>query len=265
MRISFKYLSFLLLVALMLPLASSKLHAEETRLLIRVKANDAMFIGTLMGGAYVQVKDARSGEVLADGRTMGRVGNFVRVMKIPLARGVRLSEEETAAFTAVLDISSPTFVEVAAYGPDEYGRSEPLGTTKLWLLPGVHIEKEGLIMELSGLLVDVASPRSGRHHLADLKDGELTVRANVAMLCGCPITPEMYWDSADFTVKAYLRQHGKLVAETSLLWVSESAFNGTFSLVKPGPYEIEIVAYEHGTPNTGVAKTHIMVRGNTSK
>lgn len=244
---------------------SGNLRAEETNLLVRVKANDAMFIGTLMGGARIQIREADTGDLMAEGRTQGRVGNFTRVMQVPRARGVRQSEASTASFLATLDISRPTFVEVSAYGPVEYGKSGPLGSTKLWLLPGVHIEGEGLIIELSGLLVDVMSPRNGRHSLGSFQEGHVPVQVNVAMLCGCPITPAMYWDSADFIVKATLRQMGEVKQEVTLNWVAESTFDGAFTITKPGPYEIEITAYEPGTPNTGFTQGHLMISGNTAK
>lgn len=265
MRLPTQQLSFLLFLLFAFTCLSETVHAEDTRLLIRVKANDAMFIGTLMGGAYVQVKKADSGEILVDGLTAGKVGNFVRVMKAPHARGVRLSDEETAAFVATIDISAPTFVEVLVFGPSEYGQSASLGSTKLWLIPGVHIEGEGLILEISGLLVDVASPHGGRHSLADFTEGALPVRANVAMLCGCPITPAMYWDSNDFTVMAYLKQHGEIISQEKLVWVAESVFGGSLPLIQPGPYEIEIIAYQRETPNAGVGKAHIMVLPNATK
>ncbi len=65
MRVFYSILLFILF------LFSGELHALPTKIVIRVKAKDAKFIGTGIGGAAVIVRDNISGSVLS--RVLHRV------------------------------------------------------------------------------------------------------------------------------------------------------------------------------------------------
>jgi len=91
--------------------------ADPTEITVRVKTKDAKFLGTSMGGALISIKDAQTGELLAKGLTTGGTGNKTRIMKTPVVRGVPISDESAAKFTATIDINEPRRIEVTAYGP----------------------------------------------------------------------------------------------------------------------------------------------------
>ena len=71
--------------------------AEPTDLVIRVISEGGKFVGTSMGGAEIIVRDVRSGEVLAHGRTAGSTGDTARIMTGG-PRGTPLADEASAAF-----------------------------------------------------------------------------------------------------------------------------------------------------------------------
>ena len=54
--------------------------AEPTDIIIRVLAKDAKFIGMETGGAKVILRDADTGEILAQGVTSGGTGNTPKIM-----------------------------------------------------------------------------------------------------------------------------------------------------------------------------------------
>lgn len=91
--------------------------AVPTDITVRVKSKDAKFVGSSMGGTLVTIKNVDTGELLAKGVTAGTTGNTDTIMKNPIKRGVPISDEKSAKYTATIDISEPTLVEVRAYGP----------------------------------------------------------------------------------------------------------------------------------------------------
>ena len=91
--------------------------AVPTKLVVGIKARDAKFIGTSMGGVLVLVKDACTGEILAKGIAQGSTGDTKLIMKTPKERYTKLIVGNTAKFVAVLDLKEPRKVKIIARGP----------------------------------------------------------------------------------------------------------------------------------------------------
>ncbi len=130
----------------------------ETRIVIRAKAEDAKFIGTSMGGALVVVKDALSGAILDQGLIRGSTGDTKRIMATPWVRGQRLADENTACFVAKLDLEEPRLIEIFVYAP--YGQPQAMARASVttWVVPGKHIEGDGIVIDFPGLVVRVTEP-----------------------------------------------------------------------------------------------------------
>src|SRR5680860_464066 len=91
--------------------------AEPTDVTVRVLGKDSKFVGSSMGGARVIVRDADTGEILAQGVTEGSTGDTKRIMgPQENSRAIR-SSEGAAKFVATIDIDAPRLIEVEAYGP----------------------------------------------------------------------------------------------------------------------------------------------------
>ena len=81
--------------------------AESTQITVRVIAKNAQYVGDLIEGAFVTIADADTGEMLAQGKTIGNAGNPQRTMQTPRKRGERMAAEGDAKFVATLDIDEP--------------------------------------------------------------------------------------------------------------------------------------------------------------
>lgn len=162
-------------------LAGTSVFAVPTRITVHVKSKDAKFLGTSMGGASVSIKDAQSGECLAQGLTAGSTGNNTRIMQTPIARGVPISDADTAKFTATIDIDEPRRIEVSAYGPMANPQAANKVSATQWVVPGKHITGgDAWVLELPGFAVDVMAPAAPATRNGVPQD--VTITAKVVMM-----------------------------------------------------------------------------------
>jgi len=235
--------------------------AEQTKIIVRVKAKDAKFIGTSMGGARVVIRDSDTGAILAQGLTTGGTGNTDRIMRLPWQRRVWLSDEKTAKFETTLDIPEPTLVTIEATGPRSQRQAAITSSTQIWLIPGKPVDGDGVILELAGFAVDLLSPQNSAGFKRADGTLKLSVRANVVMMCGCPVTSGGLWNADEYDVAALVKQNGKLV-QTVTLTITDTAntFAGNLTVTESGSYEIIVYAYDAQTGNTGVDAVTFYVR-----
>lgn len=245
-----------LFLALFLIVFSLNLVAQETSVMIRAKAKDAKFIGSSIGGAKILVKDALTGEILAEGITLGSTGNTDNIMKQDWKRTENLSDDETAGFNAKLELDHPKFVTVEAYAPINKKQAQVVSSTQLWVIPGKDITGDGVVLEVPGFVIDILSPQT-HERINSSEIIELT--ANVVMMCGCPVTENGIWDASQYEVKAILTNSDGVSKEIEMKQKDKpSTFKAEASLEK-GLYEVLIYAYDPATGNTGVDKTNIIV------
>jgi len=155
--------------------------AETTRVTVRVLSKDAKFVGTSMGGARVTIKDADTGEVLAQGVTRGGSGSTDRIMKQPHRRGEPISTEDSARYTAVLDIQEPRRLEISARGPLAQIQSMTVVSATQWVVPGRHLDQgDAVLLVMPGLSLDVLAPPA--HTRLQGVPQQVTLRVNLTML-----------------------------------------------------------------------------------
>jgi hypothetical protein len=250
-----------LLSTLTLLLLATAAHAADTRLVVRARARDAKFIGTSIGGMLVVVRDAQTAQVLAQGLTAGSTGDTQRLMKQPHARGASLADAESAKFEATLDVTEPRLVTVELSGPQGQRQAQVTTSTQLWLLPGKHIDGDGLILEVPGFIVDALAPQAHeRHPLAAGKTLTLPLRANVVLMCGCPTEPGGLWDASKYELQALVKRNGQPLTSVPLKYAGKtSTYEGELSLQQKGAYEVIVTAYDPATGNTGVDRTTVVV------
>ncbi|MEY4708307.1 MAG: hypothetical protein RJB58_2030 [Pseudomonadota bacterium] len=70
-----------LATAILVALGGGAAWATPTTIVIRVLAKDAKFVGTDMGGGQITLRDAASGELLAQGLVEGATGSTPVIMK----------------------------------------------------------------------------------------------------------------------------------------------------------------------------------------
>ncbi len=128
-------------------------------LTVRVVSCDAKVIGSLVGGCRVTVRHAISGDVLARGLHRGGSGDTDRIMNQPHVRGdLVYGTEGTASCRFEFPLDQPIPVEVIAEGPLAFPQALQRASTTTWLIPGEHVEGEGLLLQLQGFIVEVMKP-----------------------------------------------------------------------------------------------------------
>lgn len=242
-----------LALALLLTGVAAIAQAEPTQLKVLVRANDAKFIGSGVGGMNVSITDIHTGAVLAQGQITGGTGDTEALMKAGQPRGQSPAGAEAASFQASLDLPQPTGVKVSATGPLG-GPEDSLQTVSatLWLLPGQDVTEPGLVLQMPGLITDLSQfSQDGR---------EISLTAQVTMMCGCPITKDGLWDSDNFNATARLYRNGEQVAEQALSFTGEkNQFAGKLTAPGPGDYSLAVQAYQSTTGNAGFYQRRVSV------
>lgn len=230
------------------PLAAQS--PEPTRVVIRAIARDAKIIGDGVGGARITVVDAKTGAKLAEGVQRGNTGDTERIMSTPVRRGMSLYNTEGAArYVAELPLEGPTIVNISAVGPLGFDQAIQTATKRMVLVPGHHVEGDGVVLELHGFIVEIREPKP----LAPVA-GSVPVRARVQMMCGCPLTPGGMWDSDGVEIRARLWSNGEVVSESALEYAGQpSTFRGTLTIPASadGDLELEVLAADAETINFG--------------
>lgn len=201
-------------------LCATPAWAEPTDIIVRVQSQGAKFVGSSMGGAQVILRDADTGEVLAQGLTVGATGDTKRIMGA--AHGAPVADEKTAAFRARIDIGLPRLIEVEATGPMAQRQSMARVSAQYWLIPGQPVIGDGWTLILPGLVVDAVEPAA--HQRLGKAQKTLRIAVNVAMMCGCPIEDGGPWDAAHFDVRALITGPDRHHAPAPALWRSHRLF-----------------------------------------
>jgi hypothetical protein len=236
----------------------------KTTIEVRVIAAGGKFLGNDIGGAEVTVRDAVTGALVASGRVIGDSGVTSEIMgSRPWGTPVPVAQSSVFAFS--IDLDQPRLLDVAAYGPLGSLQSARRVTVQQWVAPGVDLRGEqGLQVVIPGQLVEIVEPAT---HTQLSAPGAVTIRANVGMMCGCPLTDPAPnapapWPQQDFTVTAlvYVLADGppKLVDTVALPYAgTPSQFQATWTMPAAGFYEIMVVARQKATSNTGVDRSTV--------
>jgi hypothetical protein len=231
---------------------------KETKIMIRAIARDAKVIGTHVGGARITVRDAATGEILAQGIQQGGTGDTDVIIKKPHTRGMTVfSAGDTSGYLAVLHLDKPTVVEVSAEGPLGNAQATQRSSKTLLLVPGEDILGEGILLEIHGFIVTALAPLPD----AKVKTGSpFEVRATVTMACGCPTEPDGLWDANKIRVVARLLRDGKVESEIPMTYAGvQNTFHVDVPATPSGPLELQVLALDPGSANFGMMKEAVAV------
>lgn len=249
------------LTAMLMLLCLGLATATETKITVRVLSHGAKFLGTSMGGGRVTITDVETGELLAQGVLAGSTGNTEQIMVADDKRHWDpVGDEGSGQFTATLDLQRPRLVEVEVFGPLAQRQAAMTASARQWIVPGKDVTGgDGFLLTLRGFAVDVLAPPS--HVRLGQAPQTVTIRANVTMMCGCPLTPDGLWDTRGFEIRAIVRHNGKKVGETPLTYAGQaSQFEGSWKAAEPGVYEILVYAYDPANGNTGLDATTFILK-----
>lgn len=238
-------------------------RAEPTQIEVRVLSRGAKFVGSSMGGVQVTIRDADSGELLAEGVTAGSTGDTARIMQAEGRRHDPVSSEDAAVFRTTLELETPRHLEVSALGPLAQRQAANRVSSSMWVVPGKHVTGgDGWLLELPGFVVDVLDPPA--HQRLRSAPRTVRVRANVAMMCGCPIEPGGLWDASRFEVHAIVSRNGQRLREVALRYAGEtSQFAAELEDLAPGTYEVLVYAHDPENGNTGLDRTTFIIEAGS--
>jgi hypothetical protein len=243
-----------------------------TPLTVRVIARGGKFLGDDVGGALVTIRDVDTGEVLASGITHGGSGPATimtaardRSQPIPIEDGAN----SAARFDVVLMLTRPHRVEITAIGPLALG-DRGHASAQTWLAPGFSFSQsgsdrlDGFLLEIPGLSVTVEKPAF--HFLPEKIDpsAPYEIRANVTMMCGCPIGTEL-WPASDFSVVAHIEHDGRTSEVPLVLDDSDPPFAPSQFVARDwrpdtlGVFDITVVAYQESSGNLGVGHSSLIL------
>jgi hypothetical protein len=225
----------------------------ETEITVRVLSKGAKFIGTSMGGVQVVLRDAHTGEILAKGVTTGTTGSTDKIMRDPHPTHAPIATEDAGAFRTTLDLTEPRYVEVEAFGPLAQPQAVNRVSATQWIIPGKHIRSgDAWLLVLPGFVVDVLDPPAHRSSAED----PVVLRANVTMMCGCPIEAGGLWDANRYEVRALVERNGAPYRTADLAYAgTTSQFEARLEGLTPGSYVATVYAYDPENGNTGLDRT----------
>ncbi len=241
----------LVFLALLFTTPTLAQEAVPTQVVVRAVSNDAKILHDPVGGAHITIENARTGEVLAEGQQTGDSGSTDKIVRQPRERGATLYDVPGAAkYETTLALERPTRVRITAEGPLDYPQALQRASKTVLLVPGADVTGDGIPLTLHGFIVEVLEPSSTEARLGS----EVSVRARVRMLCGCPTEPGGLWDANGYTIRAQLLRDGAVVAEAPLSFAGTSSeYTGTVSVPDAGATQLRVVAKDADRVNFGRA------------
>jgi hypothetical protein len=246
-----------ILAAIPVPAAAQN-NKEDVNIKITVRAHDALFIGTAMGGAHVTVRDRRTGDILADGITYGATGDRKAVMEDGFKRDAVLVNDDTADLQFALALFEPTPVTITASAPLAQGQSTVAVSQDYTLIPGKDYESgNGILIDMPGFAVDVVSPPVAARAKLD-PDKPVELVAYVAKLCGCKIDDKGPWPVDRYEVDAHVYKDTTFITSVKMRYGDEPGkFVANMKFPVAGTYRIMVSAFDPQTKEGGSDTTSI--------
>ncbi|HET9960931.1 MAG TPA: hypothetical protein VFQ34_01230 [Nitrospiraceae bacterium] len=234
----------------------------QTTVLVRVVAHGALALGREVGGARVTITDMTTGQILATGIQQGETGDQNQVMRTPHLMGEPLySSRPAAAFSATLELSRPTLVEITAEGPLAYPTASQRASKTVLLVPGHDLVNDGIVLRLYGFLVQIEHPKAGESLIA--KD-DVMLRASVRTLSGALVRPHSDWDSRKVHIFGEVLINNRVVERLQMFYSGDkSSFEAPFfvplSKDAPDGITLRVIAADPASGNFGMGTANYPV------
>ena len=268
-------ISLALFIVLLTPLSGWAIPAEgepppdpslndpkPTTIIVRVVAHGAMVLGREVGGARVTITDIETKQILATGIQQGEAGDQNLIMRTPrLMEEPLYSSRPSAAFTTTLELRQPTLVEVEAEGPLSYPASARRVKKTVLLIPGQDLTGDGIVLDLSGYIVEINHPKPGEPLIA--KD-DVILRASIRTLSGAVLRPHGDWDSRRIRIYGDVLIGDRIIERLQLFYSSDTGnFEAPFFVPHhkeaPDGITLRVVAADASTGNSGIGTASYMV------
>ena len=192
-----------------------------TDVIVRVVAHGALALGQDVGGARVTITDVRTGRLLASGVQRGEAGDQNQIMRTPhLMEEPLYTATPSASFRTTLHLEQPTLVAITAQGPLAYPQAMRQATKTVLLIPGQDLFSDGIVIDLSGYIVQIEQPPPGESLIA--KD-DVTLVASIRTLSGTLVQPHGDWDSRKIKIYGEILIGGRVVSRLQMFFASDTS------------------------------------------
>lgn len=235
---------------------------QPTTVLVRVVAHGAMVLGREVGGARVTITDVASGHILATGLQQGESGDQNQIMRTPhMMEEPIYSSRPSAAFTTTLELQKPTLVEISAEGPLAYPAALQRTSKTLLLIPGQDLTNDGIVLHLSGYLVQIERPKPREALIA--KD-DVKLRASIRTLSGSLVRPHGDWDSRKIRIYGEVLIEDRIIERLQMFYDEGSrTFEAPFFVPPwkdvPDGIKLRVIATDLSTGNSGMDQANYPV------
>lgn len=256
-----RFLATLATIAVLL--LSAAAHAQtqqepivETNFVVTVKAKDAKFVGTAVGGAMIVIRDRRSGDILIQGRTLGGTGDTKKIMEQGWVRDAVAVDDKTAKFQFTLELTEPVPVTISATGPLDQHQATATVSQDMILIPAKdYTTGNGIMLELPGIAVDVTEPAVNSRLKLDPKN-PVKLTANVQKMCGCPVTAGTPWNPERYDVEVRIYKDDLYIMSAALAYAgTPGVYSQNVSIPVPGIYRLVVTAFDRVTKEAGMDGT----------
>jgi len=166
--------------------------------------------------------------------------------------------EGASAFETTISLTKPQQVTIQAIAPVNHEESSVFAQTQVWLVPGKHIDGNGVILEIPGFVIDGLYPQTHQGFSIE-EDERIELKANIVMMCGCTISEGGLWDSNQMEVDAMVYVNGEYWKTIEMKNTEANTFTANLALEKTGSHEVIITAYNSTSQNTGVEQLNFRV------
>jgi hypothetical protein len=221
-----------------------------------------MVLGREVGGARVTITDIASGRILATGLQQGEAGDQNQIMRTPhLMEEPIYSSRPSASFITTLELQKPTVVDISAEGPLAYPASMQKTSKTLLLIPGQDLTDDGIVLHLSGYLVQIERPKPRDPLIA--KD-DVKLRASVRTLSGSLVRPHGDWDSRKIRIYGEVLVGDRIIERLQMFYDEGSrTFEAPFfvppSREAPDGIKLRVIATDLSTGNSGMDQANYPV------
>ena len=167
----------------------------------------------------------------------------------------------SASFRATLNLERPTLVEIAAQGPMAYPQAVQRTSTRVLLIPGQDVANDGIVLPLSGFIVQIEHPKAGDPLIAR---ADVKLRASVRTLSGGLVHPHGDWDSRKFTIYGEVLAGDRVIERIQLFYEgARKTFEAPFFVPRdtdaPDGVTLRVVAADKAGGRFGMHETRYPV------
>ncbi len=160
-----------------------------------------------------------------------------------------------------MELSKPTLVEITAEGPLSYPASAQKISKTVLLVPGQDLTNDGIVLRLSGYLVQIERPKPGEALIAK---EDVALRASVRTLSGSPVRPHGDWDSRKLKIYGEVLIGDRIIERLQMFYAGEGgSFEAPFfvpaSKEAPDGITLRVIATDLSTGNSGMGTANYSV------